>query len=722
MHQTVLKAASGILAYVMMFSPFGFKSGEKNETPSVPTGEEKIVYVAPNGNDTDGNGSEEAPFATLEGARDAVRKLDKSKYDGITVLVKEGEYVLTKSLKLTAEDAGTKNCPIKYVGEDGAEFIGGILLTAEDFTKTSGGLTEYFPEEAKDKIVMVDLTKYGYTADMLKKNMESSIYHTQVPFLSVNGERQTLAQYPNNTWIHIGETVTHSEDGTTDTAIDRVTRQTISYPEEYFANVSSWSQVLTVFTRGRIYKLWCPSDSVVVDISKTEPKFDQTFGGDHDPAVGTILYWYNIPEELDIPGEYIYDENAVLYYYPDENFDTAIMSVPLVESFFDIDGADYTTVENLSLTSSNNKGVVVNANNVTINGCEITSVKGTAIAATGNAITIENCSIHDIGDNAISLRSGDTASATGGKSRVYNNDIYEYSVTGAYGYGVTVGGVEILVDHNDVHDANFKGIHVANSVNTTVEYNELWNLERLTEDVGVLSGDGKHNANVVFRYNYVHNCFPTGEAAKIKEYNPDYHDMGTYGIYFDGGCSYIECYGNIVESVDTGYLSNGGRGNSLHNNLFIDCRKWYVSFSHFDFDPEVRDGKATGGQSLESYVYNDTWKKLNPELSKLITSYTDADANDSLLIHAPAGNVCENNWIHYNKAERAFTNWGVKPYNIENWVSLHSTDGMKYDENQLSTYSSKREEVNLKELIEVTAAGVVDMTWERFQTIGRVGD
>lgn len=722
MHITLLKAVSGLLAYIMMFSPFSqLNRGEdKTEEVTTPSGETMTIYVAADGDNSVADGTEEKPYATLEAARDAVRKLNKKNYGGIDVVVKAGEYVLQRSLELTEADAGTKNCPIRYVGEDGAEFVGGILLTAKDFTKTSGGLTKYFPDEAKDKIMMVDLTKYGYTADMIKKDMESYIYHTTVPFLSVNGTRQTLAQYPNNTWIHIGKTVTHSEDGTTDTAVDRVTRQTISYPEEYFDHVTSWSQVLTIGTRGRIYKLWCPSDSIVVDINKEKPEFDQLFGGDHDPAEGTILYWYNIPEELDIPGEYIYDKNATLYYYPDDNFETAILTVPLVDSFVNVNGANYTTFENLSFTSSNGYGIIIKADNVTIDGCELSSIKDTAVRAEGNAVTIKNSTLHDIGANAISLRSGDTANNKGGKSRIYNNDIYECSLTNAYGYGITVGGVEILVDHNDVHDANFKGIHVVNSINTTVEYNELWNLERLSEDVGVLSGDGKHNANVVFRYNYVHDCMPTGEAAKIKEYNPDYHDMGTYGIYFDGGCSYIECYGNIIENVSTGYLSNGGRGNSLHNNLFIDCHKWYVAFSHFDFEPQVKDGKATGGQSLESYVSNSAWKKLNPELSKLIQSYKDADPNNSLLISAPAGNVCENNWIHYNKADRDFTNFGIRPYNIESWVGVHSADGMKADDNQMSQYSSKRSSYELKDLIENTAAGVLDLTWEQFQTIGRV--
>lgn len=68
---------SGILSFIMMFSPFGFKRDAK----TVDGKKTVTVTVA-----SDGSGD----YTTLEAARDYVRTLDKSAYKGITVRVSAG--------------------------------------------------------------------------------------------------------------------------------------------------------------------------------------------------------------------------------------------------------------------------------------------------------------------------------------------------------------------------------------------------------------------------------------------------------------------------------------------------------------------------------------------------------------------------------------------------------------------------------------------------------
>jgi hypothetical protein len=102
-------------------------------------------YVAVDGNDgwsgrldkvnrnrTDG------PVATLAGAHDAVRRL-KSKgplTEPVHVIVADGRYELRDPLIFTAEDSGTKQCPIVYEAAPGARPVvsGGRVVTgwAED--------------------------------------------------------------------------------------------------------------------------------------------------------------------------------------------------------------------------------------------------------------------------------------------------------------------------------------------------------------------------------------------------------------------------------------------------------------------------------------------------------------------------------------------------------------------------------------------------------------
>ena len=56
------------------------------------------LYVATNGK-ADANGTSKAPFATIEAARDAIRTLDKSGFDGIDVVIKSGTYKIEKTIE-----------------------------------------------------------------------------------------------------------------------------------------------------------------------------------------------------------------------------------------------------------------------------------------------------------------------------------------------------------------------------------------------------------------------------------------------------------------------------------------------------------------------------------------------------------------------------------------------------------------------------------------------
>ena len=118
-----------------------------------------VVYVAPNGK-IDADGTKKAPFATIEAARDAVRGIDKSHLDGITVLVKSGTYSITEPIVFTTEDSGTKDCPITYIGEEGATIVGGVALTAKDFSPATGDAVKYFPEDVKDVIAVMASGKW----------------------------------------------------------------------------------------------------------------------------------------------------------------------------------------------------------------------------------------------------------------------------------------------------------------------------------------------------------------------------------------------------------------------------------------------------------------------------------------------------------------------------------------------------------------------------------
>ncbi len=156
---------------------------------------DRDLYVSPEGSSSP-DGTRENPYGTLEAARDAVRKMDKTGLTGIDVVLLPGTYSLTGTFALSAEDKGSAECRIRYIGEDGATIVGGAALTAADFSKVDfsnvQGDAAYIPESSREKIVMIDLKQFGYMPEDIKQAYEGSYVMNAVK-LYLNGEMEKLA-------------------------------------------------------------------------------------------------------------------------------------------------------------------------------------------------------------------------------------------------------------------------------------------------------------------------------------------------------------------------------------------------------------------------------------------------------------------------------------------------------------------------------------------------
>ena len=186
----------------------------------------------------------------------------------------------------------------------------------------------------------------------------------------------------------------------------------------------------------------------------------------------------------------------------------------------------------------------------------------------------------------------------------------------------------------------------------------------------------------------------------------------------------------MVENSQGGYLSNGGRCNKATGNLFINCSHWYVWAADIGFADHLDENGNYKPKTVTvpDYVYSDVWKESNPDLATAILDFAGADPYDPQVLEAPAHIVVLNNWCHFNKADRYITNWGVSPYNIETYVYRYADEGMidveqgSKTNGHVSTYSGRRETYDIKELITETAAGVVEIDWEKFTAIGNVAE
>ncbi len=136
-------------------------------------------YVSPAGNDSN-SGTKEKPFATLEAARDAVRKLQRPLTEPVQVWVRGGRYFLKDTFVLTPADSGSESGAVNYVAYPGEEpvFSGGRIITG--WKKLNEMLPNISPK-AKGHLWYAPVAK-GW----------------RMHYLFVNGKGQIRSRYPNN--------------------------------------------------------------------------------------------------------------------------------------------------------------------------------------------------------------------------------------------------------------------------------------------------------------------------------------------------------------------------------------------------------------------------------------------------------------------------------------------------------------------------------------------
>jgi hypothetical protein len=149
----------------------------------------KEIYVSPKGNDRN-PGNIEKPLASLNGARDLIRKMRTTENlkEEVRIIIGDGTYFMDEPLILNEFDSGSEEAPVVFISEAGAKpvFIGGIQIN--NWEKVSDKLWKTNVKEVR---------KYDW-------------YFEQ---LFVNGNRAVRAKSPNNGFYFL--------DKVTETKIDK---------------------------------------------------------------------------------------------------------------------------------------------------------------------------------------------------------------------------------------------------------------------------------------------------------------------------------------------------------------------------------------------------------------------------------------------------------------------------------------------------------------------
>ncbi len=603
------------------------------------------LYVAPDGSD-ENDGSKDAPFATIEKARDTVRGMDKTGKTGITVAVKAGEYRVS-SLEFTAEDSGTEECPVAYRAYGDGEVIlnGGITIKPDSFTKvTDEAMLARLSGDAKQAVVCADLKEYGLTADDWGKLYAIGSYNTAAKYdgdwtgdlyceLFINDKRQVLARYPDTGYLYTEKVLETGLGRESDGALTAVENwDEIRNPasdvyeigKDLADRIASWKTLDDVWMFGFWKYDWADASSPIGDFDAEKrilsPKFVSTYG----TKVDAPYYFYNVFEELTAPGEWYLDrENGIVYVYPDGGITTATVDLSItLKPIIQVENADHITFDGFTIKGTRGDAIIISGSGNTVENCLIKNIAGNAIVVNGYDNLVYANEITRTGKGGISLNGGDSETLTPGNNKADNNYIHDWSeIYQTYQAACSIGGVGNICSHNEMHDSPHEAITYGGN-NHIIEYNDIHDVCLLSDDAGAIYAGRRWDfyGNVI-RYNAVYNVGADGHRP--------------CGIYMDDALSGQIIYGNLLVNVPSIALHlGGGRDLTVTGNIIVNCNDKSISY-----DDRAREGVFGGwfmhssrkGGDMWTNLFNspwqtDVWKQAFPQMQKFSDDFDNTDA------------------------------------------------------------------------------------------------
>jgi hypothetical protein len=550
----------------------------KRPAPSV------VLYVATNGADTN-PGTADKPFASLERARDEIRRKKQAGQlgAGAEVRVRGGRYAIHNTFELTAVDSGTERAPIVYRAEAGQSptISGGIRLNGFQPVRDPKVLAR-LPEASRGKVLEVDLRRAGIREfkPLILGGYASGHGFRTFPVMELycNGAAMPLARWPNQGWAEVADIVVpdgHKIHHLTGSRTGRITYQG-DRPRRWLAESDA-------FLHG--YWFWAWADSyeriAAIDPEKREFTLAKPWHR-YGYRKGQRYYAVNLLAELDSPGEWYLDrQSGRLYFFAPCDLEQAVVEL----SVFDQPMVRMEKVEHVALESL--RWDLGAADAVMLRGCRDCLLAGCTIARfAGDGVLVDGgsrcgvlaCNIASMGRGAISISGGDRKTLAPAGHFVENCLIHHLSrIHPTYTPGVRLIGVGSRIAHNLFHDIASSAINLGGN-DHLVEFNEAYNVVMESDDQGGVDmfGNPTFRGNV-YRYNFWHHV------GDWQGTGPDLPG-GRAGIRLDDAISGVLVYGNIFYRAATGTWPfgglqiHGGKDNLVDNNLFVDCHV-AISFS-----------------------------------------------------------------------------------------------------------------------------------------------
>lgn len=565
------------------------------------SGEQKNLnvtfYVAPNGNDEwsgkldkPNDANTDGPFASLNRARDAIRKL-KSQQGGalqqpVTVYVRGGTYFLKETLIFTPEDSGTADCPVTFSAyQDEKPVISGGRRITGWKRATVDGKQLWTAEigEAKDG-------RWFFRQVWVNNQRRFRTRHPQKGYLSVAGVPDATDKWSE------GQTRFQFKEG----------------------DLKAWGTAgdAEVVVMCRWVDSHLPVDSV--DEGNRLVTFRKRSVFSLEP--GDPYYVEHAFELLGSPGQwYLNQRTGVIYYtpMPDEDMSKAEVIAPVLSQVLRLEGAGKYVehIEFRDLTFSHTEWWLPEGSEVGGFAQAAIGVPGAVYGIGARNCTLENCAIAHVGNYALELskgcqknraiacvlsdmgaggvKIGETAIRDNETEQAYGNEIskchiYNGGLIFHPAVGIWVGqSYDNRMTHNHIHDFYYSGFSVGwtwgygktLAKGNVVEFNHVHHIGIRSDGDGPILSDmgGIYTLGMqpgtVIRHNIFH------DIAGIR--------YGGWGIYLDEGSTHIVAENNLVyRTTHGGFHQHYGRENVVRNNIFAFGRDQQIQCSRPE--PHIR--------------------------------------------------------------------------------------------------------------------------------------
>jgi len=595
-------------------------TGSRMRLPKPPT-PGAVLHVAPHGADAN-PGTEAQPFATLERARDEIRAIKKRgdlPAGGVAIIVHGGDYKVSQTFKLTAEDSGTEPSPIVYRAADGESprFTGGLRLG--DFQPVrDAAILNRLPEEARSKVLQVDLKAHDIKdlKPLKLGGFASGSGFKTYPAVELffDGKAMPLARWPNEEQVRVADVVV--QDGHTIHGLKGSKTGQILYDGD---RPKRWKDETNAMLYGYWFWGWADSYERIasIDTEKRIITFEEPFHT-YGYRKGQPYYAVNLLSEIDMPGEWYLDRGSgVLYFYPPSDPAKAVVELSVAEfPMLRAEDVSHVTFRGLVWDLGCVDGIYVKGgDHLLLAGCIIRRFAGNGVEINGGMHHgLLSCDIHSMGRGGVLTHFGDRTRLAPAGHFVENCHIYDLSrLDHTYTPAIAGHGVGLRVAHNLFHDIRSSALRVTGN-DLLIEFNEIHDVVTESDDQGGADMFGDPTFRAIYRYNYWHHIGHWRD--------PSNHPAcGQGGIRLDDAISGMLLYGNVFYKCSAGKLGfggvqiHGGKDNIVDNNIFVDCMV-AISLSPWP-EPMWREHVKTSLDKPEIKGSRDLYLSRYPELARL---------------------------------------------------------------------------------------------------------